>query len=91
MFEMIFLFGVLTLGILVLVGILKLLVALVLLPLKLAWWTAKGLLGILLFVPLLVVSILIFTNVFPLVLLFLLLPVLLVVAGVGLIAKLLFC
>ena len=47
MFELLFLLGILAVGVLVLVAILKLLVALVLLPFKLAWWMAKGLVGLL--------------------------------------------
>lgn len=89
--ELIVLFGALALGVLLLAGILKLLVVLLLLPFKLAWWTAKGLIGLLLFLPVLVVGFLVVTNVFPLVLMLLLLPVLLVVAAVGLFVKLLFC
>jgi hypothetical protein len=91
MFELFFLFGVLTLGVIVLVGVLKLLVALLLLPLKLAWWVAKGLVGLLLFVPLAIVGFLVLTNVFPVILLLLLLPLVVVVAGVGLLVKLVFC
>jgi hypothetical protein len=91
MFELLFLFGVLTLGVVVLVTILKLLVALLLLPFKLAWWMAKGLVGLLLIVPLALVGFLVFTNVFPVMVLLLLLPVIAVVAGVGLLVKLVFC
>ena len=91
MFELLFLLGILAVGVLVLVAILKLLVALVLLPFKLAWWMAKGLLGVLLFVPLAVVGFLVFTNVFPVIVLLLLLPLIVVVAGIGLLVKLIFC
>ena len=54
--ELILLFGALALGVVVLAGILKLLVMVLLLPFKLAWWTAKGLVGLLLFLPVLVVG-----------------------------------
>jgi len=91
MFELLFIFGVLALGVVVLVGILKLLVGLLLLPLKMAWWMAKGLMGFLLIVPLAIVAFLVLTNVFPVVLILLLLPVIVVVAGVGLLVKLAFC
>jgi hypothetical protein len=91
MFELLFIFGVLMLGVLVLVGILKLLVGLLLLPLKMAWWAAKGLIGLLLIVPLAFVAFLIFTNVLPVVLFLLVIPLVLVVAGVGLMVKLVFC
>lgn len=91
MLEVLFLFGVLAVGVVVLVGILKLLVALVLLPLKLAWWMAKGLVGLLLVVPLAILAFLVITNVFPLVVFLLLLPLVVVVAGVGLLVKLAFC
>lgn len=91
MLDLLFLIGVLTVGAVVLIGILKLLVGLLLLPLKLAWWMAKGLVGFLLFVPLAIVCFLVLTNVFPIVLFVLLLPLILAVAGVGLLAKLVFC
>jgi hypothetical protein len=86
-----FFFGILALGAVVLIGLLKLLVALLLLPLKLAWWTARGVLGLLLVIPLIVVGYLVITNVFPVLLILLLLPVLVVVAGIGLLMRLVFC
>jgi hypothetical protein len=91
MFELLFVFGILALGVLALIGFLKLLVALVLLPFKIAWWTAKGLVGLLLVVPLIVISVLVVTNVFPLVLFMLLLPVIIVTAAVAFLVKLVFC
>ena len=57
--------------------LLMLMYALLLLPLKLAWWTAKGLVGLLLIVPLAILGVLIFTNVFPVLLLVLVLLLLL--------------
>lgn len=91
MFELLFLFGVLTLGVVLLIGFLKLLVVVLLLPFKLAWWTAKGLLGLLLFVPMLILGYLVIAGAFPALLLLLILPVFVVVAGVGLLIKLIFC
>jgi hypothetical protein len=91
MLELLFFFGMLTLGAVLLIGFLKLLVVLLILPFKLAWWAAKGIVGLLLFIPLIVVFFLVFTNVFPLLLILMILPVLLVVAGVGMLMKLVFC
>jgi hypothetical protein len=91
MMELLLLFGILAVGAVVLIGVLKLLVGLLLLPFKLAWWMAKGLVGLLLFVPLAIICFLVLTNVFPIVLFFLLLPVIVMVAGVGLLVKLVFC
>lgn len=91
MLELLFIFGVLAAGVFVLVGILKLLVVLLLLPLKLAWWTAKGLAGLLLLIPLAALFFFVATNVFPVVLMLLVLPVILVVAGVGYLMKLALC
>ena len=89
--ELLFIFGILAIGVVVLVGVLKLLVSLLLLPFKLAWWMAKGLVGLLLIVPVAIVGILVLTNVFPVVLLILLLPVIAVVAVVGLLVRMVFC
>ncbi len=88
MFEVLFLFGIVALGIVLLAGVLNLLAALLLLPLKLLFWTAKGLIGLLLLVPMLVIGALVVANLCPIILLFLLLPVLLVAAGVVLLLKL---
>jgi hypothetical protein len=91
MFELLFLTGLLILGVVVLAGILKLLFGLLLLPLKMAWWMAKGLVGLLLIVPVAIVAFLVLTNVLPIVLFLLVLPVIVVVAGVGLFVKTVFC
>jgi len=88
MFEVLFLFGVLVLGIVLLAGVFKLLAALLLLPLKFLFWTAKGLIGLLLFVPMLVICALVVANLCPIILLFLLLPVFLVAVGVVLLLNL---
>ncbi|MCK5713216.1 MAG: hypothetical protein KAI25_10900 [Hyphomicrobiaceae bacterium] len=71
-----------------LAGVLNLLAALLLLPLKLLFWTAKGLIGLLLLVPMFVIGALVVANLCPIILLFLLLPVFLVAAGVVLLLKL---
>jgi hypothetical protein len=91
MLELLFMFGVLAVGVFVLVGILKLLVVLLLLPLKLAWWTAKGLAGLLLAIPLLVLFFFVATGAFPVVVMMLVLPVILVVVGVGFLMRLVLC
>ncbi len=91
MLELLFLFGIFALGAVVLIGLLKLFVVLLLLPFKLVWWTAKGVVGLLLIFPLIVISYLVLTNVFPLLLVLMIVPVLLVVAGVGFLMKLVFC
>ena len=88
MLEVLFLIGIVALGIVLLAGVLKLLFTLVLLPFQIIWWTAKGLLGLLLVVPLLVVGVLVVANVLPMVLLFLLLPVFLVLAGIVMLLRL---
>lgn len=91
MFELLFMLGILALGAVVAVGFLKLLVGLVILPFKMAWWVAKGLVGLVLVVPLVLIAILVLTNVFPIFLFLLMLPVIVVAAGVGLLVKLVFC
>lgn len=90
MLEVLFLVLMVMVGIGVLAGVLKLLAALLLLPFKLLFWTAKGLIGLLLLLPLLIIGTLVLANVFPIVLAFLLLPVFVVVAGVALLLKLIF-
>jgi len=91
MLELLFVFGILALGAVVLIGLLKLFLGLLLLPFKLVWWTAKGVVGLLLIIPLIVIGYLVITNVVPLLLVFLIIPVLLVVACVGFLMKLVFC
>jgi hypothetical protein len=91
MFELLILFGVLTLGVVLLIGLLKLLVVVLLIPFKLAWWAAKGLIGLLFVVPLVILGYLVVAGAFPIFLLLFVLPVILVVAGIGLLVKLMFC
>ena len=62
------------LGILVLFA--KMLVALILLPLKLGIWMVKGALGLLLIVPVTIVAVLLATGVLPVVLLVVAVPLL---------------
>ena len=59
---------------------LKVLFALLVIPFKLAWWLARGLLGLLIIIPLALVFLNVFTVAFPLLLIVLLLP--LIVGGV---------
>lgn len=86
MIELLFLFGVIVLGIglvaSLIVGVLKLVFALVLLPFKVAIGLTKGVVGMLIGIPLLVVFLLAVTNVVPILLFALLLPVILFVVGV---------
>jgi hypothetical protein len=90
MIELLVLAGAVVFGLAVLIGILKLMWALVLLPFKAAFWMAKGLLGLVIAVPLLIIGYLLIANVFPLILLVLLLPVIVLVVAVGFVLSL-FC
>ena len=61
------------------VFLLKILLTLLVIPFKLAWWMARGILGLLIFIPLALVLLNVFAVAFPLLLIVLLLP--LVVGG----------
>lgn len=91
MLELLFVFGVCAFAAVCVIGLLKLLVALVILPFKIAFFVAKGFLGLLLIVPALIIGYLVITNVFPIVLFLLILPVILAVAALGLLLKLILC
>jgi hypothetical protein len=90
MIELLLFIGAIALGIAVIVGVVKLLFAVMLLPFKAAIWIGKGLFGLLIALPVLVIVLLVVTNVVPLVLFALLLPIILFIAGVALLLKLIF-
>ena len=90
MIELLLMVGMVALGVAVLVGIVKLLFALLLLPFKAAIWFTKGLVGLVVVIPILIVVYLVATNIVPIVLFMMLLPFLLFVAGVALLLKLIF-
>ena len=77
-------------GAVVLVGILKLLVALIILPFKIAFFLAKSVVGLLLLIPLAIIAYVVFVNAFPIIVFALLLPVLLAVVAVAFVVKCLF-
>lgn len=90
MFELLFLFGVFAFAVLCVIGVLKLLVALVILPFKMAFWMAKGLLGLLLLIPMILLAYVVFVNALPIVFFLLVLPIIVVVTGFGLLLRLIF-
>jgi len=90
MLELLLVFGALALGAAIFIGMLKLLVALVLLPLKIAFLAAKGVIGLVLVVPLFVIGLAVLVNVFPVIIFVLLLPVIIVGAMFALLLKLIF-
>ena len=90
MLELLLVFGALALGAAIFIGMLKLLVALVLLPLKIAFLAAKGVVGLVLVVPLFVIGFAVLVNVFPVIIFVLLLPVIVVGAMFALLLKLVF-
>lgn len=81
MFELLVLLGVVALAGCVAIGLLKLLVALVILPFKAAFWLAKGVIGLVLVVPLAIIFTAVMVNALPIVLFVLFIPLLLVVGG----------
>ena len=90
MIELLLFIAIVGFGIAILVGVLKLLFGLLILPFKAAFWLTKGLLGLLIAIPVMIVVFLVVTNVIPLVLFALILPVILFFAGVVLLFKLIF-
>jgi|GEM_PF-4875049 len=83
--ELLFGLGFLIAGLFVAVGILKFLLFLFVLPFKLAIGLAKGLIGLVIGVPLLIITALAFTGILPVLVVVVALPVL---AGVALLAGL---
>jgi len=90
MFELLFLFGLLFIGGFLIVGLLKFLVAMVLLPVKAAFWLTKGLAGLLIGVPLMILGFVVLVGAFPVAVLFLVFPIVLCAVAIGALAKLLF-
>lgn len=90
MIEMLVIVGAVVLGFAILVGIVKVLFGLLLLPFKAALWLTKGLVGLFIAIPVLVVVYLVVANVVPIVLFALLLPFVLFIAGVMLLLRLIF-
>ncbi len=90
MFEILFLIGVLAVGGAILIGILKLLVAIALIPFKLAFWLVKGVLAVVLFIPLVIIGLNVFALGIPIVLFLLFLPLLLGIVGLVLLVRLIF-
>jgi hypothetical protein len=90
MFELLLVLGFLALGGILLIGLIKLLLGLVLLPIKLGFWVLKGVLALVLLVPLVIIGVNVFAAGIPIVLFILALPLLLLFAGVLLLLKLIF-
>lgn len=90
MLELLFALGVCALAGLALIGLLKLLVALLVLPFKIVFFLAKGILGLLLVVPAILIVSIVLTNALPLILFLLILPFILMVAAVGLLLRAIF-
>jgi hypothetical protein len=81
MFELFFVILALILGGTLLIGVLKLLVAIALIPLKLAWWLVKGVVALVLIVPLTLIAINLVAIGLPVILFVLVLPLVLGVVG----------
>lgn len=90
MFELLFLFGLLFVGGFVVVGLLKFLVAMVLLPVKAAFWLTKGLAGLLIGIPVMILCFVVFIGAFPVAALLLVLPIVVCAVAVGALARLFF-
>ena len=91
MIELLILFGVICLGGFLLIGLLKLCVMLILIPVKIAFALAKGILGLLIVVPLLALVPLILAGIAPVILAVLCLPLIAGVALVGGLLRWIFC
>ena len=90
MFELVILLGLLFVGAMAIVGILKFLVAMVLLPVKAAFWLTKGIAGLLIGVPLMILGFVVLVGTFPFTVLFLALPIVFCAVAIGAMAKLFF-
>lgn len=90
MIELLLLVGIVVVGFALLAGIVKLLFGLILFPFKAAFWLTKGLVGLVIAIPVLVIVYLVAANIIPIVLFALLLPFVLFIAGVALLLKLIF-
>ena len=90
MFEILVLVGFLALIGALLIGLIKLILGLVILPFKLAFWALKGLLVLLLLVPIVMIGLNIFAVGIPILLFILVLPFLLLFAGLAFVFRLIF-
>jgi len=87
MMELLFIFVVIALFGALLIGLLKALVFLVVLPFKVAIWMAQGIIGLVLIIPLAIISFLVLASALPVIGLVLALPVLLFAGIVALLAR----
>ncbi|MFH1755383.1 MAG: hypothetical protein ABIA59_06730 [Candidatus Latescibacterota bacterium] len=90
MIELLVLLGVLALFGGLLIGLLKLFVCLLILPFKVAFWLAKGVLALVLLVPLIVIGLNVFALGIPILLVVLCLPFILLFAGLAFVCRLIF-
>ena len=90
MFEILFVILALAVGGALLIGLLKLFVAIAFIPLKLAWWLVKGVVALVLIVPLTLIAINLFALGIPVILFVLVLPLLLGVAGLVVLVRCVF-
>jgi hypothetical protein len=90
MFELFVLIMILVVGGALLVGLLKLFVAFALLPFRLAWWLVKGVVALVLIVPLTLIALnLVFLGL-PVILFILVVPLALGVAGLVALVRVIF-
>jgi hypothetical protein len=73
-----------------LLGALKILFVLVLLPLKIGFWILKGVVGLLLFIPVVLFWVWLLSCVYPIIVAVILVPILIVVAGIISLANVIF-
>ncbi|NIM19720.1 MAG: hypothetical protein GTO51_05685 [Candidatus Latescibacteria bacterium] len=90
MFELICLIGILILGGALLIGLLKLIVGLALLPFKLTFWFVKGVVVLVILVPLAVIGLGLVSVGVPILLFVLLLPLFLGVLALCFLVRLIF-
>jgi hypothetical protein len=88
MFEFLVVFGCIFLAVAFVVFFVKLLFSLLILPIKLGFWLFKGALGLLLVVPIVLISVGAASLILPMVISLVALPVVAVVVGIVLLVKL---
>ena len=91
MLELLAILGLVFVGLAMLAGLFKLIIVLIILPIKLAFFLVKGVVGLVFIIPLAIILYVVFANAFPIILLVMVLPVLAVFAGLALLLKLVFC
>jgi len=91
MFELLFVGAIVAGGVLLAVGLLKLFVIVLLLPLKLAFVLAKGLVGLVIGIPALILTLLVILGTLPVIFVVLLLPLAIVGAAFAGIMRIFFC